>query len=164
MTPEAQRIYREIYEQNAGRIYGYIFRKICNAASAEDLKQEVFIALLLSLKDFISGYPGNSTEIKAWLFGVADNKIKMYWRDNQTRFDTEVSFDQLDEMEDLRANFSVAEFSLPPWLEPKDKEILLLRFSGYSLKEVAGRLGLSYEACRQRSSRMMRALEEYYRK
>lgn len=164
MTPEAQRIYREIYEQNAGRIYGYIFRKICDSASAEDMKQEVFVALLFNLSEYVSDYPENATRVKTWLFGVADNKIKLYWRDNKKRLDTEVSFDQLEDVKDMRSDFSGAEFQLPEWLSPKEKEMLELRLSGYSLKEISGRLGLSYEACRQRSSRLMRALEEYYRK
>lgn len=56
MTSEAQRIYREIYEQNAGQIYGYIFRKICDSANAEDLKQEVFVALLFNFAEFVPDY------------------------------------------------------------------------------------------------------------
>lgn len=164
MTSEAQRIYREIYEQNAGRIYGYIFRKICDSASAEDLKQEVFVALLFNLAEFVPDYPENEKRIKTWLFGVADNKIKLYWRENHKRFDMEVSFEHLESLKDLQDMLSVAEYTLPDWLKPKDKEILMLRLSGYSLKEISGRLGLSYEACRQRNARITRTLGEFCRK
>lgn len=163
MTLEAQRVYRQIYEENAGRIFGYIFRKIYDKTGAEDIKQEVFIALLFKLQDFLPSYPKNSASIKAWLFGVADNKIKLYWRDNQGRFDAEVSLDALEDMVDLRDEFSGVEFTFPKWLDPEERQLLALKMSGYSLKEIAGRLGVSYEACRQRSSRLMRQLGEYYK-
>lgn len=164
MTRDEYGIYREIYEANTSRIYGYIFRKICDAASTEDLSQDVFIALLFNLSDFLEEYPENAARIKTWLFGVADNKIKLYWRENKKRFDAEVPLDELNGLVDPRDDFSIAEFSWPEWMEEKDKQILTLRARGYSLKEISGRLGVSYEACRQRCARVMRVLEEYYRK
>lgn len=164
MILDEQRVYREIYEENAGRIYGYIFRKICDSASAEDLKQEVFIALLLKLPDFLSKYPDNNSQIKAWLFGVAGNQIKLYWRNVQRRLDTEVPLEALEDTPDPFDEFSGVEFKLPDWLRPEEKEILSLRASGYSLKEVAGRMGISYAACKQRNARMMRELKAYYKK
>ena len=43
MLSDEHRIYREIYEQSAGRIYGYIYRKTCDPTGSEDLKQDVFL-------------------------------------------------------------------------------------------------------------------------
>jgi RNA polymerase sigma factor (sigma-70 family) len=164
MLSDEHRIYREIYEQSAGRIYGYIYRKTCDPTGSEDLKQDVFLTLLFRLTSFIPDYPENRKKIEAWLFGVADNKLKHYWRDRAKLLDMEISSELLPEVADMRNDLEAVEFSLPDWLSKKDKMILSLKARGYTLKEISERLGVSYAACRMRHSRLKYDLKDYFEK
>ncbi len=164
MLSDEHRIYREVYEQNAGRIYGYIYRKTCDPAGSEDLKQDVFVTLLFRIASFVPDYPGNRKKIESWLFRVADNKLKHYWRDYAKLVDMEVSTELLPEVADPRNDLEAVEFSLPDWLSQNDKMILSLKASGYTLKEISERLGVSYAACRMRHSRLMHDLKDYFKK
>ena len=80
METERERIFREIYEDNIGRLYQYVLRRIGDVNYTEDTLQEVAVALLFHLNDFLPGYPNNTKRIQKWLFGVAENKIKHFWR------------------------------------------------------------------------------------
>ncbi len=53
METERERIFREIYEDNIGRLYQYVLRRIGDVNYTEDTLQEVAVALLFHLNDFL---------------------------------------------------------------------------------------------------------------
>ncbi len=163
MTPEKEKIYQELFVENFQRLCQYIYRNTGSRSDAEDIIQEVFIALLFHLNGFAAEYPDNAKQIRSWLFRVADNKLLHYWRD-QKLLDTEVSIELLPDLTDPRTDPESAWFSLPDWLDPEDKRLLYLKYSGYSLREIAARLGITYGACRMRSSRLADSLKKYFEK
>lgn len=161
MTPEKEKIYQELFVENFQRLYQYIYRNTGNRSDAEDIIQEVFIALLFHLNDFAAEYPDNVKRIRSWLFGVTDNKLLHYWRD-QKQLDTEVSIELLPDLAGTQAGPENIDLFLPDWLAPEDKQLIYWKCSGYSLKEIAARLGITYGACRMRSVRLANSLKKYF--
>jgi len=162
VTPEKERIYRELFEQNTNLVYSYIFRRVGIESDTEDITQDVFVALLFHLDEFIPGYPDNANQIRSWLFGVAYKKLLHYWRRNQKILDMEISTELLPDLKDNRSAPDENGLSLPDWLCPRDKKLLSMKYCGYSLKEIAPHLGLSYGACRMRSVRLADELKKYF--
>jgi len=164
VTPEKERIYEELFETNTNRLYQYIYRKVGDHSDTEDIAQDVFIAFLFHFDEFIPEHPNNSKQVRAWLFRVADNKVLHYWRKNQRVLDMEVSTELLPDLIDEMASPDETKPSLPDWLSAEDKQLLYLKYSGYSLQEIAPRLGITYGACRMRSTRLTDKLKKYFLK
>lgn len=72
--------FAELYHRYSSDIYNYTLRLVSTPAVAEDLIQEIFIAVWQSLENFL----GNSST-KTWLFRIAHNKtmswMRTYYRD-----------------------------------------------------------------------------------
>ena len=56
-------------------LYGYIASRISSLADTEDILQETYLAAVLSRTTL-----SDETKLKAWLRGIADNKIKQHYR------------------------------------------------------------------------------------
>jgi RNA polymerase sigma-70 factor (ECF subfamily) len=66
----------ELVRAYADAIFGYVLARVQpNAADADDLTQEVFLAAYQSIRD----YRGVSS-LKAWLLGIARHKVEDYYR------------------------------------------------------------------------------------
>ena len=63
------------------RIYTFVVRSITNREDAEDITQNVFIGAFSNLKKF-----RKECSFKTWLYRIAANRIKNYWRDKKNRF------------------------------------------------------------------------------
>ena len=162
METERERIFREIYEDNIGRLYQYVLRRIGDVNYTEDTLQEVAVALLFHLNDFLRGYPNNTKRIQKWLFGVAENKIKHFWRKHYRIFESEVSTELIPELASERDEISDVELMLPDWLTEMDRKLIFMRCKGYNLKEIADMMGISHGACRMRSIRLTEQLKKYF--
>jgi RNA polymerase sigma-70 factor (ECF subfamily) len=72
--------FEEIYRAHAGRLYGVAFRMLGNAADAEDLLQEIFLAAHRKLETF----RGDSA-LGTWLYRLAVNLCLDYLRSRTGR-------------------------------------------------------------------------------
>jgi RNA polymerase sigma-70 factor, ECF subfamily len=63
------------------RIYTLVVRSIKNQEDAKDLTQNVFINAFSSLKKF-----RKQSSLKTWLYRIAINQVKNYWRSNKNKF------------------------------------------------------------------------------
>lgn len=159
-----ERLSHEIYTENTGLLYQYIFRRTGNKADAEDILHEVFIVMLFKMNQFLGEYPDNAGQVRAYLFGIANKQLLHYWRDHRDIWNTEISMELLPDLTDPQSDFSGSELSFPDWVTPQDRKLLLLKCEGYSLKDIAGQLGISYPACRMRISRLTRDLKKFWGK
>jgi RNA polymerase sigma-70 factor (ECF subfamily) len=71
-TDAAGRLFDKYYNE----ILGYIYRCTLNDTVAEDLTSNVFLAAFRHLKK----YWWRRAPFRAWLFRIATNEVKMYWR------------------------------------------------------------------------------------
>src|ERR1700761_6092095 len=67
----AERAFRELIEGHRDRVYNITFRMLGNRAEAEDLAQEVFIAVFKTIKDF-----REEAKFSTWLYRVTVNHCK----------------------------------------------------------------------------------------
>jgi len=64
-----------LIDKHQRQIYSLALRLTGNAAAADDITQETFISAWKHLK----GFRGESS-LKTWLFRIATNKVRSYWR------------------------------------------------------------------------------------
>ena len=62
--------FSELYERHAGSIYGFLVRRLGNAALAQDAYQEVFLRVHRARNTYDPARP-----FRAWLFGIAHNLL-----------------------------------------------------------------------------------------
>ena len=74
----------ELYDDALPHVYGYLARRCVNAATAEDLTAETFMAAVAALHN--SGTNSNRLDLNpphlntAWLIGTARHKLIDHWR------------------------------------------------------------------------------------
>ena len=73
-----------LYGELSGPLRAFFRRKGLDDKAAEDLLQETFINLLRG----IGGYRGESP-LRAWMWAIARNELRMYWRAAERREDPE---------------------------------------------------------------------------
>ena len=72
--------FEELYRAHAGRLYGVAFRMLGNAADAEDLLQEIFLAAHRKLDSF-----RGESALGTWLYRLAVNLCLDYLRSRTGR-------------------------------------------------------------------------------
>lgn len=164
LRPEHERIFREIYEGNEKWLYQNIARQIGDPSNTEDILQEVAVAFLFHFNEFLPDYPDNAKQVGQWLLGVAQNKVKHYWRKHYRTLEMEASAELLPNLDTGKDEMAEVEFELPVWLEPEERRMLVLKCMGYNLKEIADEMGISHSTCRMRSSRLTAKLKKYLEK
>jgi RNA polymerase sigma-70 factor, ECF subfamily len=70
-----------IVEKYQDRIYTLVVRSIKNKEDVKDITQNIFINAFLNLKKF-----RKESSFQTWLYRIAINQIKNYWRNNKNRF------------------------------------------------------------------------------
>ena len=71
---DARAAVMELYERALGDVYGYLVRRCMNAATAEDLTAETFLAAAKAASQ-------GATELNVpWLIGTARHKLIDHWR------------------------------------------------------------------------------------
>jgi RNA polymerase sigma factor (sigma-70 family) len=74
-------LFEEIVKEHGKAIFNYIFSLVRQKELAEDLYQEVLVSAYLAF-DTIKDH----TRLKGWLFTIARNKCRDYWRkENKTK-------------------------------------------------------------------------------
>lgn len=126
---------REIVEEYGDMVYRITLSRVKNSADAEDIYQEVFIALIKNI-DTIE----NEKHLKYWLIRITLNKcknhFKLFWNkmvDKTSTFEFNQSYEiELNEIRELVK-------SLPN----KYRDVVYLHYyEGYSVKEIADILNI----------------------
>ena len=126
---------------------------------AQDLTADAFVKAYLSLPDRIPSF-------RWWLLRVCKN----LWTDHLRRQRRELGSDLLDRAaapDDPESSYLTRERGRVLWaaletLPAQDRELVTLHyFSGLTLREASGVLGIPYTAARQRMVRLRHTLKRY---
>ncbi len=154
----------ELYDRYNEQVFRYVWARIYDRNSAEDLTGEVFVRMVAN----IPKYRPTSTPFLAWLYRIAHNLVIDYYRKEENK--RELHLDQVDQLlvdtnnpadatEDKmfynRLKNALLEIN-PTW-----QEVITLRFlMGMSLQEVATTLGKSVGAVKVAQHRGLKELRE----
>ena len=151
--------WESVYQDNVVGIYRLVFRRVGNAADAEDLAEEVLMQTLKTLR-----LPAPVHNVRAYLVKTARTVMADHWRRHYAAKDAAL------ELEQLPHDALVA----PPNSESSDRaqrvlgllpdhfrRILELRFlRGYSVREAADEMGLTESNARVMQFRALRKAAE----
>lgn len=145
----------QIYDAYAKPIYRYHYSRVGNAADAEDLTSQTFMALLESLPHY--QHRGRFT---AWMFQIARNKAMDHFRGNHNESDVTVSVadtGQAEALDVIDQNESSAKLkALMRMLNEDEQELLRLRFTvELSFVQIGHLLGRSEDAVRKSIRRIL---------
>lgn len=153
--------FAEIYRRHAHAIGGYIYRRVGDVHTTDDLVAEVFLAAMRALPRYrIRGVP-----LRAWLYRIATNTVNRWAGRNKWRRFVRLEGDAVDprvdasaDRGDSNADAEAARQAL--WsLSMKHQSVLALHYlEGLPVEEVAVVLGCRVGTVKSRLSRAREAL------
>jgi RNA polymerase sigma-70 factor (ECF subfamily) len=149
----------EIYRRHAQQVYAYIYYRLGDQHTAEDLTADVFVKALAGIK----GYSWRGTPLLAWLYRIAHNVTVDYRKSNARRMQHQSASDAAEAQErvdrlgalDARADMMSAIRALT---EDQQQVVILRFYQGMSNAEVASVLGKPEGAVKALQSRALRSL------
>lgn len=151
--------WESVYQDNVVGIYQLVFRKVGNAADAEDLAEEVLMQTLKTLR-----LPSPVPVVRAYLVKTARTVLADHWRRHYAARDAATELEQLPV--DIAANPDAVDRAqrLLGLLPDHFRTILELRFlRGYSVREAANELGVTESNARVMQFRALRKAAELER-
>lgn len=116
-------------------IFGYFYKATGDYHQSKDLTQEVFIKMVTNISKY-----KHKTEFKNWLFTIASNHLKNYWRTVKRRpicsdFEEQLVSDESN----IEQTIMQSEITSSLKLLPKEQQeaIILRYYSGFQIKEIA---------------------------
>jgi RNA polymerase sigma-70 factor (ECF subfamily) len=131
-----------LFETVSVRVRRYFLLRGLDAATADDLTQNVFVKIFRQAREL-----REAENFYGWLFAIARNEMISYWRGRQTRIETV----DIDSPEVTDRNLAVEPGVMPAlrltdWLgalDPGERDLVVLRFvEGLSYEELASALKL----------------------
>lgn len=163
---EKDQEFEAVYNKYFSAIFHYVQRRIVIREEAEDLTAEVFTQVWKHWAD----YDSERCPIGAWLYIVAANRLKNYYRDRNDSIPFEEEYMQDEPAKDgeigeavrlmeLRENVKNALESL----SERERSIIILKYlKDDSNTQIAKRLGLSDVNVRVISTRALKKMKKYF--
>jgi RNA polymerase sigma factor (sigma-70 family) len=158
--------FQRLVTAHVDAVYSQCLRQLRDPAAAEDVTQQVFITLAQKAAKIPAG-----VILDGWLFTTARYCSNTYQRAAARRRSAESKAatmrNELVDASPARNDFSsqaepILDDALAD-LNPRDRDALLLRFfQGQTLREVGASLGVSEDAAKQRVSRAVEKLRNYF--
>ena len=152
-----------VYDRYFPDIYRFVFYRLNNEQTAEDIASDVFVRLLEAVKK----KRGPQTNLKAWLVSTAANVVADHLRKTYRRPTESLSESMPDHGSSLTDEFdrryqtdSVRQAYAQ--LTPEQQNVLALRFGdGYSLEETATVMQKKVNAVKALQFRALAALQRH---
>ena len=145
----------QIYDTHARPIYRYHYSRAGNAADAEDLTSQTFMAVIEALPRY-----QHRNHFTAWVFQIARSKLMDHFRRNHAHSEIDewvADPAQVDALEAVvRDEVHVRLMSLLHLLDEDERELIRLRYSAeLSFVEIAHLLGRKEDAVRKALRRVL---------
>jgi RNA polymerase sigma-70 factor (ECF subfamily) len=141
--------FESLYLRHKDGLFNFIYRSVARQAVAEEIAQDVWLALIKSA----SGYQAGAATFRTWLYTIARNKIADFYRRpvNQHHEDSEVDVDDTSAVAQVEQNLLVNQLlQALDQLPPEQREAFILQQEGFTAKEIAEITGASKEAVKSR--------------
>jgi len=151
-----------LYEHYHLSIYRYLYYRVSDRETAEDLTSEVFLRMLR----FIGGFHPPSSSFSSWLFQIARNLSTDHFRKMGVRNHISLEEDMISGKEDLdttveRDLTNQGLNKAMTKLTEDQRDVIVLRFvAGMPITEVAGALNKSEDSIKGLQRRALIALRE----
>jgi RNA polymerase sigma-70 factor (ECF subfamily) len=154
--------WESVYQDNVVGIYQLVYRRVGNAADAEDLAEDVLIRTLKTLR-----FPAPVHNVRAYLVKTAKTVLADHWRHHYTAQNVVSELEQLPAQGPAATSSSVASDRaqrLLALLPDQFRRVLELRFlKGYSVREAAREMGVTESNARVLQFRALRKASELER-
>lgn len=162
--PEA---FIQLYDAYVGRIYQYLLRRVGDVSDAEDLTSQTWEKALLKIHSMrsedVSGF-------LAWIFSIARNELKQYFRGGKSKMSDELP-EGLEDLSKGPVDLLKDQFDgaflrdCLSALPKKQRESVELKYFGdLRNKEIALILKISEKTVASNLSRALKSLEEPLKK
>jgi len=155
----------ELFDRHFADIDRYLARRV-GREIAGDLAAETFVIAFRGR----ASYNPSAAEVRAWLFGIAANLARRYWRTERRRLRAyaRTGVDPLGQLDTDAINHRLDALSAGPQLagalaalKHSDREILLLfAWADLSYEEISGALAIPVGTVRSRLSRSRARVRE----
>lgn len=152
----------ELYEQYQRGIYRYLYYRIGDLQTAEDLTSEVFLRMIEKLPN----YSGRSLTFQAWLYQIARNLSIDHYRRMSVRKNVQL-VDEYPESGDEPLEMIVKELTSEKLyhalvkLPDNQRDVVVMRFVvGMPVREVAQSLHKSENSIKGLQRRALKALRD----
>ena len=151
-----------LYERYHLGIYQYLFYRVSERQTAEDLTSEVFLRMIRALET----YQPRLVSFRAWLYQIAHNLVVDYYRmmshRNHLQLDEGLLAAKDDPVSEVDHGLTIASLHAALAKLPEEqRDVVILRFiSGLPIAQVAETLGKSEDAIKglqRRALTMLRA-------
>lgn len=141
-----------IYDEVAPKLFGYLVNTLKDKTLAEDVFQSTWLKAISALPK----YQPRGVKIQAWLFAIARNECRQYWRKGKKESDVDIAeLDIADVHQDQTENNLLVEQILNK-LSSDDRELLRLRYiADLPVNDIARILNINFIAVRVRLHRAL---------
>ncbi len=154
MKTEINTIWLDLHEE----LYTFILFKIKDEQVSKDLHQEVFLKIQTKIHQL-----KHSSKLTSWVYQITRNVIIDYFRKSKSK---KISINDLDFPEEQNENFDYSKLTncinqkIETLSSIHKEAILLTSFKGYSQKELAKHLKISYSGTKSRVQKAKRVLKQ----
>jgi RNA polymerase sigma factor (sigma-70 family) len=145
-----ERAWNEFFDEWNPRLFSYLKYSLRNAAEAEEVLGETFLALIPAIRSF-----DGKVTLATFIYSIAYRKVADYWR--RLRVTHELT-EWITTHESTQTRVEVYE-ALAELPEQSQQALLLRYYVGLSVAEIADVLGRSYKATESLLSRVRRQFE-----
>ncbi|MEM8584909.1 MAG: sigma-70 family RNA polymerase sigma factor [Bacteroidota bacterium] len=156
--------FKPLYDRYYERIFRYLLRRCEDESTAADLSSQVFLKVLRRLGQ----YQYRGLPFSAWLFRIAANELKLFYRQNKRRrvvsADLSIYGELAEEIEDVsaqeRAEREAELRSVLRKLKPAELNLVEMRFfEQRPFAEIAAILDVTEATAKMRTYRLLGKLK-----
>ncbi len=155
--------FARLYDVYVERVYRYVYFRVSDDATAEDITSQVFLKAWENLARYRSG----SSPFLAWLYTIARNQVIDHYRTHKqsVAIDEAVSLpakdDAVDKQVEYRFELQAMRDALQ-FLTEEQQQVLILRFIvGLETNEISKQMGKAAGAIRALQMRALQTLSKY---
>lgn len=153
------KIQEEIYNQFHEKVQWYLLEKVGDKYLAEDLCSDVFVKVF----DKYDSFDESKASLSTWIFTIARNTLIDYYRSRKVFEEVPEDIATNSDIEEEACNSETLEELAKALekLEEREREIVILRYySGFSLKDIAIRMNISYAYVKLLHNKAINELEK----